>query len=300
MSASKTGLLIVAGLVLLIGWLSVFIVDERELAIRFRLGEIMQSDYEPGLHFITPIINNVRKFDKRILTLDTKPERFLTGEKKNVLVDFFVKWRIKDPETFYTAFAGDERQAALRLLQIIKNALQLEFDKRTIKQVVSGERAQMMEDLTINGNKQVEQFGIRIIDVRIKQIELPDDVRSAVYDRMRAERERVAREHRAEGEETAKGIRAVADRERVVLLAEARRDAETTRGEGDAQATEIYADAYGQDAEFYAFYRSMNAYRNTFNNKEDVLVLEPDSEFFRYFNADQPISSYGGARGGGE
>ena len=300
MSASKTGLLIVAGLVLLIGWLSVFIVDERELAIRFRLGEIMQSDYEPGLHFITPIINNVRKFDKRILTLDTKPERFLTGEKKNVLVDFFVKWRIEDPETFYTAFAGDERQAALRLLQIIKNALQLEFDKRTIKQVVSGERAQMMEDLTINGNKQVEQFGIRIIDVRIKQIELPDDVRSAVYDRMRAERERVAREHRAEGEETAKGIRAVADRERVVLLAEARRDAETTRGEGDAQATEIYADAYGQDAEFYAFYRSMNAYRNTFNNKEDVLVLEPDSEFFRYFNADQPISSYGGARGGGE
>ncbi len=300
MSASKTGLLIVAGLVLLIGWLSVFIVDERELAIRFRLGEIMQSDYEPGLHFITPIINNVRKFDRRILTLDTKPERFLTGEKKNVLVDFFVKWRIEDPETFYTAFAGDERQAALRLLQIIKNALQLEFDKRTIKQVVSGERAQMMEDLTINGNKQVEQFGIRIIDVRIKQIELPDDVRSAVYDRMRAERERVAREHRAEGEETAKGIRAVADRERVVLLAEARRDAETTRGEGDAQATEIYADAYGQDAEFYAFYRSMNAYRNTFNNKEDVLVLEPDSEFFRYFNADQPISSYGGARGGGE
>lgn len=300
MSASKTGLLIVAGLVLLIGWLSVFIVDERELAIRFRLGEIMQSDYEPGLHFITPIINNVRKFDRRILTLDTKPERFLTGEKKNVLVDFFVKWRIEDPETFYTAFAGDERQAALRLLQIIKNALQLEFDKRTIKQVVSGERAQMMEDLTINGNKQVEQFGIRIIDVRIKQIELPDDVRSAVYDRMRAERERVAREHRAEGEETAKGIRAVADRERVVLLAEARRDAETTRGEGDAQATEIYAGAYGQDAEFYAFYRSMNAYRNTFNNKEDVLVLEPDSEFFRYFNADQPISSYGGARGGGE
>ena len=279
---------------------SFFIVDERELAVKFRLGEIVTSDYEPGFHWKAPFINNVRKFDRRILTLDTKPERFLTGEKKNVLVDFFVKWRIKDPETFYTAFAGDERQAALRLLQIIKNALQLEFDKRTIKQVVSGERAQMMEDLTINGNKQVEQFGIRIIDVRIKQIELPDDVRSAVYDRMRAERERVAREHRAEGEETAKGIRAVADRERVVLLAEARRDAETTRGEGDAQATEIYADAYGQDAEFYAFYRSMNAYRNTFNNKDDVLVLEPDSEFFRYFNADQPISSYGGARGGGE
>jgi membrane protease subunit HflC len=300
MTASKTGLLIVAGLVLLIGWLSVFIVDERELAIRFRLGEIIQSDYEPGLHFMTPIINNVRKFDRRILTLDTKPERFLTGEKKNVLVDFFVKWRIKEPRTFYTAFAGDERQAALRLLQIIKNALQLEFDKRTIKQVVSGERAQLMEDLTITGNKQVSQFGIEIIDVRIKQIELPDDVRSAVYDRMRAERERVAREHRAEGEEAAKGIRAVADRERVVLLAEARRDAETTRGEGDARATEIYANAYGKDAEFYAFYRSMNAYKNTFNTKEDVLVLEPDSEFFRYFNADQPISAYGGARGGGE
>jgi membrane protease subunit HflC len=266
---------------------SFFIVDEKQVAIKFQLGKIIDSEYEPGLHFMKPLfINNVRKFDKRILTLDTRPERFLTGEKKNVSVDFFVKWRIQDPATYYTAFAGDERQAALRLLQIIKNGLQLEFENRTIRQVVSGERAAMMENLTIGANAQVKQFGIEIIDVRIKQIELPDDVRDAVYQRMRAERARVAAEHRAQGEENAKGIRAVAERERTVLLAEAQRDADTLRGEGDARATEIYADAYGKNEEFYGFYRSMNAYRGALASKQDILVLQPDSEFFRYFNSE--------------
>jgi membrane protease subunit HflC len=266
---------------------SFFIVDEKQVAIKFQLGKIVDSEYEPGLHFMKPLfINNVRKFDKRILTLDTRPERFLTGEKKNVSVDFFVKWRIQDPATYYTAFAGDERQAALRLLQIIKNGLQLEFENRTIRQVVSGERAEMMENLTIGANTQVKQFGIEIIDVRIKQIELPDDVRDAVYQRMRAERARVAAEHRAQGEENAKGIRAVAERERTVLLAEAQRDADTLRGEGDARATEIYADAYGKNEEFYGFYRSMNAYRDALASKQDILVLQPDSEFFRYFNSE--------------
>jgi membrane protease subunit HflC len=280
-------MLILAGLVLLVGMSMFFIVDERQLAIKFRLGEIVDSDYAPGLHFKAPWpINNVRKFDKRILTLDTQPERFLTNEKKNVSVNFFVKWRIKSPALFYTSFMGDERQAGLRLMQIIKNGLQLEFDQRTIRQVVSDERSQMMTNLTTKGNEEVAQFGIEIVDVRIKQIELPPDVRTSVFQRMRAERERIAAEHRAQGEEAAKGIRAVADRERTVLLAEAQRDAEVTRGEGDARATDIYGKAYSQDAEFYDFYRSMNAYRGALANGNDVLVLEPDSEFFKYFGAD--------------
>jgi membrane protease subunit HflC len=279
--------MILVGLALLIGLSMLFTVDERQLAIKFRLGEIVASDYEPGLHFKAPWpINNIRKFDKRVLTLDTRPERFLTGEKKNVTVDFFVKWRISDPATFYTTFMGDERQANLRLLQIIKNGLQLEFDQRTIRQVVADDRAEMMDSLTRTGNEQVKGFGIQIVDVRIKQIELPQDVRSSVFERMRAERERIAAEHRAQGQEAAKGIRARADRERTVLLAEARRDAEVTRGEGDARATEIYGKAYSRSEEFYDFYRSMNAYRGALANQNDVLVLEPDSEFFKYFGSD--------------
>ena len=270
---------------LLVGLSSLFIVNERQLAIKFQLGEIVKSDYAPGLHVKAPWpINNVRKFEKRILTLDTRPERFLTGEKKNVSVDFFVKWRIKHPAKYYTSFMGDERQAGLRLLQIVNNGLQLEFDKRTIKQVVSDDRSVMMTDLTTKANDQVKPFGIEIVDVRIKQIELPEEVRNSVYERMRAERERIAKEHRATGQQTAKGIQAVADRQRTVLLAEAQRDAEIARGEGDALATEIYANAYGENQEFYAFYRSMNAYRAALANPNDVLVLEPNSEFFKYFN----------------
>ena len=273
------------GLVLLVGLSMIFIVDEREVAIKFQLGEIVRSDFGPGLHFKAPWpVNNVRKFDRRVLTLDTPPERFLTGEKKNVTVDFFVKWRIQDPATYYTSFQGDERRAALRLLQIVKNGLQLEFDNRTIRQVVSDERSEMMHDLTAKGNREVAQFGIEIVDVRVKQIELPDDVRNSVFERMRAERERIAKELRAQGQETAKGIQAVAERDRTVLLAEASRDAEVTRGEGDARATEIYANAYGQNQEFFEFYRSMNAYRASLASQQDVLVLEPDSEFFKYFH----------------
>jgi len=270
----------------LIGMSCIFVVDERQAAIRFQLGEIVRSDYPPGLHFKAPWpVNNVRKFDKRLLTLDTRPERFLTSEKKNVSVNFFVKWRISDPALYYTSFMGDERAAGLRLLQIIKNGLQLEFDQRTIRQVVSGERSQMMENLTEGGNQEVSQFGIEIVDVRIKQIELPEDVANSVFQRMRAERERIAKEHRAQGEEAAKGIRAVAERERTVMLAEAQRDAEKIRGEGDAKATEIYGKAYGQNQEFYEFYRTMNAYRTALSSPQDVLVLEPDSDFFKYFGS---------------
>jgi membrane protease subunit HflC len=283
--ASKIVLSLFA-LVLLVGLSSVFVVDEREVAIKFRLGEIVNADYSPGLHFKAPWpINNVRKFDKRILTLDTRPERFLTGEKKNVTVDFFVKWRIRQPEIYYTSFMGDERQAGLRLLQIIKNGLQLEFDNRTIRQVVSDDRAEMMTSLTRKGNEEVEQFGIEIVDVRIKQIELPEEVRNSVFQRMRAERERIAKELRAQGREAGKGIQALAEKERTVILAEAQRDAEITRGEGDAIATEIYAQAYGKNEEFYEFYRSMNAYRTALSSPQDILVLEPDSEFFKYFGS---------------
>ena len=280
-------IIVVLGLGLLVGLSSVFIVDEREMAIKLRLGEIVASEFEPGLHFKLPWpVNNVRKFDKRILTLDTRPERFLTGEKKNVTVDFFVKWRIRDVADYYTTFMGDERQANLRLLQIIKNGLQLEFDERTIRQVVADDRALMMESMAQKGNQQVADFGIEIVDVRIKQIELPQDVRNSVFERMRAERERIAKDHRAQGEEAAKGIRAIAERERTVLLAEAHRDSEKIRGEGDARATEIYASAYGRNEEFYEFYRSMKAYRSALANGNDVLVLEPDSEFFKYFGTD--------------
>ncbi len=281
----KNYVLVLLAAALLVAISSLFIVDERQLAIKFQLGEIVESDYEPGIHVKAPWpINNVRKFDKRVLTLDTRPERFLTGEKKNVEVDFFVKWRIKDPARYYTSFMGDERQAGLRLLQIVNNGLQLEFDQRTIKQVVSDDRSVMMSDLTTKANAETAPFGIEVVDVRIKRIELPAEVSNSVYARMRAERERIAKEHRAEGQEAAKGIQAIADRQRTVILAEARRDAEILHGEGDARAIEIYADAYGANQEYYEFYRSMMAYREALANSQDVLVLEPDSEFFKYFS----------------
>ena len=280
----KNFILVLLAAALLVAMSSLFIVDERQLAIKFQLGEIVESDYKPGLHIKAPWpINNVRKVDKRVLTLDTRPERFLTGEKKNVEVDFFVKWRIKNPAKYYTSFMGDERQAGLRLLQIVNNGLQLEFDQRTIKQVVSDDRSVMMSDLTTKANAETAPFGIEVVDVRIKRIELPAEVSNSVYARMRAERERIAKEHRAEGQEAAKGIQAIADRERTVILAEARRDAEILRGEGDARATEIYAEAFGKNEEYYEFYRSMTAYREALANSQDVLVLEPDSEFFKYF-----------------
>lgn len=278
---------VLIALAVLVGLSSIFVVDERQVAIKFKFGEIVDSSYEPGLHFKAPWpINNVRKFDKRVLTLDTRPERFLTGEKKNVNVDFFVKWRIVKPEIFYTSFMGDERQAGTRLRQIINNGLQLEFENRTIRQVVSDDRNTMMDSLTKKGNEEVKQFGIEIIDVRIKQIELPVEVRNSVFERMRAERERIAKELRAQGQEAGKGIRAIAERDRTVILAEAQRDAEISRGEGDAKATGIYAQAYGKDEGFYEFYRSMNAYRSALSGRQDILVLEPDSEFFKYFGSD--------------
>lgn len=267
---------------------SLFTVGEAQKAIRFRLGEIVDTDYPPGLHFKWPLINNVRKFDGRVQTLDTEPERFLTAEKKNVIVDSFVKWRIADTARFYTAVAGDPLQANLRLDQITKDSMRSEFSKRTVQDVVAGDRRQIMDILSTTLRREAANLGVEVVDVRIKRIDLPPYVSSSVFRRMRAERERVARDFRSRGAEAAERIRADADRQSSVLLAEAYRDAERVRGEGDARAAGLYANAYGQDPDFFAFYRSLGAYRASFASKDDVIVLSPDSEFFRYFKKPQP------------
>jgi membrane protease subunit HflC len=262
---------------------ALFTVTEREKAIKFRLGEIVSTDFEPGLHWQTPFVNNVRKFDARIQTLDADPERYLTGEKKNLIVDSFVKWRIKDVANYYTATGGDAVRANLRLSQIIKDGLTAALAKRTIKEAVSGERIEIMNQLRTDANEQAQAFGIEIVDVRIKRIDFPSDISDSVYRRMRSERERVAKDLRSRGAESAEKIRAEADRQRTVIVADAYRDAEILRGEGDAEATGIYAKAYGKNVEFYSLYRSLNAYKKTFADKSDILVIEPNSEFFKYF-----------------
>ena len=262
---------------------SIFTVNEREKVILFRLGEIVKADFEPGLHWKTPFVNNVRKFDARIQTLDAEPERYLTGEKKNLIVDSFVKWRIQDVANYFTATGGDAVRANLRLSQIVKDGLRGEFAKRTINEAVSGERLEIMTLITKQANAEAEAFGIEIVDVRIKRIDFPSEISDSVYRRMRAERERVAKDLRSRGAESAEKIRAEADRQRTVIIADAFRDAEVLRGEGDAVATEIYAVAYGKDIEFYSLYRSLNAYKRVFASKSDILVIEPDSEFFKYF-----------------
>jgi len=270
--------------VLIVGSLSIFTVDEREKAIMFRLGKIVRTDFEPGIHFQIPIFNNVRKFDSRIQTLDAEPERYLTSEKKNVIVDAFVKWKINDVKTFFTATRGDINEANSRLAQVIKDSLRGEFGKRTIQDVISGERNQIMDILTSEGSALGAAYGITIVDVRIKRIELPPRVSESVYDRMKAERTRVANELRAKGAEAAEKIRAEADKQRTIIKATAFQKAETLRGEGDGSAADIYAQAYKQDASFYAFYRSLDAYKRSFANKQDILVMQPNIEFFRYFD----------------
>ncbi|MGZ4956295.1 MAG: protease modulator HflC [Methylobacter sp.] len=267
---------------LFISMMCIFTVSETEKAIKFRLGEIVKNDYEPGLHFKLPFINNVKKFDKRIQTMEAKPERFLTAEKKNVIVDSFVKWRIGDVTTFYTVVAGDVDQANLRLDQIIKDAFRGEFGKRNIQQLVSTDRQAIREILIKNAKPLAADLGMEIIDVQVMRIDLPDEVSSSVFRRMEAERERVAREFRSQGAEAAERIRADADRQRVVTMANAFRDSEMLRGEGDAKSAEIYAKAYGADTEFFTFYRSLNAYKKTFTSSS-MMVLDPDSDFFRYF-----------------
>ncbi len=286
MSPMKTLSLILTAVILWLLSMGFFIVDERELAVKFWFGEFQRADYEPGLHWKVPFANSVRRFDSRILTLDAEPERYLTLEKKNVIVDAFIKWRIRDVANYYKTMGGDERRAGQRLSQVIKNGLRDEFGKRTIQEAISGERAEIMNVITAQIEEQAKQFGIEVVDVRIKRIELPAEVSGSVYDRMEAERSRVAKDLRSRGKEASERIRADADRQRTVILAEAYRDAERLRGEGDGSAAEIYAKAFQKDEKFYAFYRSLDAYRNVFSKQEDVLVLDPESEFFDYFKDD--------------
>ena len=275
----------VLGLMVVIGAFSIFTVEQWQKAILFQLGKVVSSDYEAGLQFKVPVIQNVEKFDARLQTLESDPELYLTSEKKNVLVDSFVLWRVKNVESFYTATGGSIARGGARLGEIVRKGLKDEFGKRTIQEVVSGKRADIMDILTVTANAQAEPFGIEIVDVRVKRIDLPTEVSTSVYQRMQAERQRVARDFRSRGEEEAKRIRARAEREREVILAEAERDAQRVRGEGDGQAAETYAKAYGEDAEFYAFYRSLGAYRASFDSPSDVILLGPDNDFFRYFKS---------------
>ena len=276
--------LIGAALLLLLLSTMIFTVNERERAIKLFLGEITKSDYNPGLHFKLPLFEQVYKFDKRILTLDVQPERVLTNEKKNVMVDSFIKWRISEPETFYTRLGGVESRANSRLTQFVREGVKDAFGRRTIQEVVASARSTLRQEIQASVNLQSANLGIDIIDVRIKKVELPEDVRESVYQRMEKDREQIARGIRSEGEEQAKIIRATADRAREELLARAYATAEQTRGTGDAESARVYAEAYTQDPEFYRLYRSLSAYRSSFNGGGDVMLLDPSSDFFRYFN----------------
>lgn len=277
------GIILLASIIFL--FQLVYTVNEKESALLLRLGEIVDDQLKPGLHFKIPIYHTVKKFDARIRTLDAEPQRYLTSEKKSVIVDSFATWRI-DPANiskYYTATTGIEQQAARRLLDILGKRLRDEFANRTIQEVVSGERGKIMEMLVKAVNAEAKELGIELIDVRVKQIELPPEVSDSVFERMKTARNMIARDLRSKGGEEAEIIRAEADRQRTIILAEAYKESEETRGEGDAKATKIYASAYNKNPEFYAFYRRLQAYRNSLKDKQDVLILQPDSEFFKYF-----------------
>lgn len=286
MRAPFGALVIAAVVALIIASMSIFVVDQRQNAIVFRLGEVISVKTEPGLYFKVPLLENVRTFDVRILTIDTpEPERFLTSEKKNVLVDLFIKWRIIDVRQFYVSVQGNETVAQTRLLQTINDGLRAEFGNRTVHEVVSGERDQIMDLMRKKANEDAIKIGVEVYDVRLKRVDLPQEVSESVYRRMEAERKRVANELRSTGAAESEKIRANADRQREVIVAEAYREAEKIKGEGDAKATEIYARAYQANPEFYAFYRSLQAYKSSFKDKNDLLVLDPSSEFFKYLKS---------------
>jgi len=276
-------------LALIAVWLtseSVYIVKETERAVKLRFGEIVEPDIAPGLHFKIPFVNTVRKFEARLITLDSRPQAFLTLEAKRLIVDSFIKWRVKDVERYYTATSGDENRANSLLASRIETNLRNQFGERTLNQVVSGEREELMDQVNRQLSVVAErELGIEIVDIRIKRIDLPTEVSTSVYDRMRSERLRLARELRARGLELAEGIRADADRQRTVITANAFSTSEILRGEGDAEAAGIYSSAFSQDPEFYSFVRSIGAYRESFSGQGDVLVLEPTSEFFRYMRS---------------
>ncbi|MBR9829262.1 MAG: protease modulator HflC [Oceanospirillales bacterium] len=279
-------------LVVMVGSKSVYIVKETERAIKLRFGEVVEANIQPGLHFKIPFVNTIRKFEGRIMTLDARPQAFLTLEKKRLIVDSFIKWRIDNVEKYYTATSGDEFRAADLLSSRIETSLRNQFGERTLTELVSGKREEVMGDvIRALSDLAQSELGVEVIDVRVKRIDLPQEVSSSVYERMRTERLRLARELRARGRELAEGIRADADRQRTVILADAFREAETLRGEGDALAAGIYAEAFQRDPEFYAFYRSLTAYKESFSGDGDLFVLDPKSEFFRYLNSSTGASA---------
>ena len=264
---------------------SIYVVSEIERAVKLRFGEIVEFDVQPGLHFKWPILNSIKYFDGRILTLDAVPQRYLTSEKKALMVDSFIKWRIKDVAKYFTTTGGDEERAKRLLSQRVDTGLRNEFGIRTVKEVVSGERDQLMNSLATSLDTIAQQeLGVEVIDLRVKKIDLPFEVSDSVYNRMRTERERLARELRAQGNEVAEKIRATADKDKTIILADAYREAEETRGNGDAKATATYAEAYTKDPEFYDFTRSLKAYQSTFQSKGDILIIDPDSDFFKYLD----------------
>lgn len=285
---SRLVTLAVVGLIaLLVFFSTMFMVDQRQYAIVFALGEVKKIISEPGLHFkLPPPFQNVIFLDKRILTLDTPDaDRFITAEKKNILVDAYVKWQIVEPKLYFVSFTGDERRAQDRMSQIIKAALNEEITKRTVREVISGERSQVMNAINKKVADEAKQIGVKIVDVRLKRVDYVEQINTSVYDRMKAERTRVANELRSTGAAESEKIRADADRQRTVILAEAYREAENVRGQGDARASQIFAQAFGQNPEFFQFYRSLEAYRNSFKNRSDLMVVDPNSEFFKYFKA---------------
>jgi membrane protease subunit HflC len=288
MSAKGSMGVIALLIVIFVGFGAVYRVDMRQKAIVFQFGEIVRSDDVPGLHFKVPFINNVQKFDARIQTMDAAPESYLTKEKKNLVVDSFVKWRISNAADYYTTLGGLKANAENRLAQRVNDALRQEFGKRSVPQVISGDRVEIMDLVRETTDQETKSLGVEVVDVRLKRVDLDTTISIGVYQRMEAERSRVAKDLRARGAEAAEKIRADADRQRAIILAEARREAQQTKGEGDAKATAIYADAFTRDSEFYRMYRSLNAYRATFNSPDNLLVIEPKSEFFRYFNQARP------------
>ena len=281
---SKFSILILLGFGLIILGLATFTVNERELAIKLQVGEVVRSDYEPGIHLKIPFIQSVRKFPKRILTISDRPDRIFTAERLALQVDFFVKWRIIDSVKFYISTGGSQRLANDRLSEIIKNAIVTEFGKRSVQEAISVERAELIKDMLATASSAAQGLGVELIDVRVKQVEFPDDVRNSVYQQMREERARIAAERRAEGMEISEQKKSTADKERTIILADANKDSQIIRGEGDASAADIYASAYSQDPEFYAFYRSIDAYRNSLGRSVDLMVIDPNNEFFRYLN----------------
>jgi membrane protease subunit HflC len=268
--------------VLVVAGAAVYTVDEREKTIVVRFGQVLRYDDKPGVHFKTPFIDDVRYFDARILTLDAEPTPFLTKEKKYVLVDSFVKWRLLDALQFYLTVGGSESEAKRRLEQLVNSGLRDEFGKRTVKDVISSDRAKIMEILTTNADKEARKFGLEVVDVRLQRVDLPPEVSQSVFQRMKAERSRIANELRAQGAEAAEKIRADAERRREILLADAYRQSERLRGEGDARSTAIYAGAANNAPEFYSLYRSLSAYKESFKSKDDILVVDPSADFFKY------------------